>query len=581
MKRIQILSAVLGCIIAGCTLGPKTATLSGNIKFDGHAPAEKVYVGLYPETFEYTEQVGEPIEFLELTVPEFTLQLKPGRYGMVVWAFPFEKYQTNILILEAAEDIHFNITLPHYGMRDEFDGYYVVGDFNNWNGVGNLPLEKQGDKWILPDTSRLNLGSAYKFISGDNGFLDLSNKETVLVKDWATFNNIYHGGPVVLNPSLYSPEPKKATAEIQGGETTIRFNQLRRALDTYRDTQLMPVLRQMRNLSDEVKLASWKSLNATLDSLENTYPEFNQMILEQRLDYIRMLHPRSIKRFALQYQKAEESEIDAFYQSKLNIEYYQYYMDIADKIDPNSLLISGEFADVFVDFQSDLDEHPQIAELMKITPDHFDQKLMKIVQSGNDRIVPNICLSAGSVYSHTGQSERARTYLNKLKNDYPENRYIKEGIVDLILRSLDINIDKMAPDFSITTLSGESFKLSEQMGKFVMLDFWGSWCGPCRVEIPNFIKLYNSFSRDELVILGLANDDSTKLCQYIESENIPYPNALAGDELIKIYGISAYPTTLFIDPDGNICAKNLRGENIVDKVKEKMAEYQKNKNISS
>jgi len=572
MKQFLILTTVLVCILAGCTLGPKTITLSGTIKFEGHDPAGTIYVGLYPEVYNYGREVGEPIELLELDNPEFTLQVKPGRYGLAVWAFPFEKYQTNILILKSGENIHFDITLPHYGLRPEYDGYCVVGAINNWSGPGK-PMVKQGDKWILPDTSLMPLNGVYKFFSGNEGFLDLAKTDLELVKDWASLNNIYKGGPVILDPSLYEAEPREATAEIQGGETTIRFNALREALDKLSNEQVMPVLRQMNTLSDKEKIATWTRLNKTLDSLETANPDLSQMVIEQRFGYIRHLHPRQVKRSALLKAKADESEMNAFYQSETNRDYYQYYLNLADKLDPKSLLLEGGFAQVFVGFQSDLDKIPQTAELLNVPSDYFDKKLMDLIQNSSERVVTGVCMTAGSQYAYMGKADAAREFLTKLKSDYPDHRYVKDGNVDRYLKSLAINEGNNAPDFSITTLTGNSFKLSDQKGKFVMIDFWGSWCGPCRGEVPNFKNLYTTIPRDSLILIGLANDDSTDLVQFIAEQKIPYPNALATEDILKAYGINAYPTTLLIGPDGKIAGKNLRGESVIDQVREKMKMY--------
>jgi len=572
MKQILIFTIVLACILTGCSMKPKTVILSGTVKFTGHDPAEKVYVGLYPEVFNYGRELGEPIEFLELDKPEFTLQVEPGRYGLAVWAYPFEKYQTNILIQNPKEKIQFHITLPHYGLRPENDGYVVVGAINNWSGPGK-PMIKQGDKWIFPDTSLMPLNGPYLFHNGNEGFLDLSLKDLESVKEWASFNSIYKGGPVILDPSLYEPEPQEATAEIQGGELTIRFNELSDALEAFRNEQVIPVLRQMNTLSDEEKLKSWTGLNAILDSLETAYPELNQMVLEQQFGYIRYLHPRNLKRSALLKAKADESEMNAFYQSDTNLDYYQYYLKMADKLDPKSLLLDGEFAMLFVDFQHDLDEHPETAELLNLSSDYFNDKLFELTKKSTDRVTASICMSAGSSYAYMGKADEARKFLNKLKNDYPENRNVKEGIVDRYLKGLDVNIGNPAPEFTIRTLKRDIFNLSDHKGKFVMIDFWGSWCGPCRGEVPNFKKLYTTIPRDSLIIIGLANDDSTRLVQFIAEQKIPYPNALASDEILKAYGINAYPTTLLIGPDGRIVGKNLRGESVIDQVREKMMEF--------
>ena len=197
---------------------------------------------------------------------------------------------------------------------------------------------------------------------------------------------------------------------------------------------------------------------------------------------------------------------------------------------------------------------------------------MEITQKGTAHLIENLALSAGSRYTHSGKPDRAKTYLNLLKNKYPESQYVKDGTVDRYLKGLAIKIGNTAPEFSVTTMNGESFSLSGCKGKFVMIDFWGTWCGPCRGEVPNFKKLYTTIPRDSLLVIGLAEDDSTTLAPFIAEQAIPYPNALATKELLDAYGVNRFPTTFLIGPDGTIIAKDLRGESVVEQVREKMKE---------
>jgi peroxiredoxin len=110
----------------------------------------------------------------------------------------------------------------------------------------------------------------------------------------------------------------------------------------------------------------------------------------------------------------------------------------------------------------------------------------------------------------------------------------------------------LAPDISVTTLEGKTLKLSELKGKRVVLDFWATWCPPCRKEIPHFIELANGASPDELVIIGISSEDADTLKAFVKKNGINYPIALADDLPSPYSDVTGIPTTFFIDRQGVI-----------------------------
>lgn len=122
-----------------------------------------------------------------------------------------------------------------------------------------------------------------------------------------------------------------------------------------------------------------------------------------------------------------------------------------------------------------------------------------------------------------------------------------------------------APDFTLRTVQGELFKLSENRGKVIMLNFWGTWCGPCRREIPDFNKLHAKYQKDGLEIVGvtLTSGSSKNILEFMKDWNMEYTVLTDIDnyETQKVtsdYGraigrpITGIPTTLIIDQEGYI-----------------------------
>lgn len=139
--------------------------------------------------------------------------------------------------------------------------------------------------------------------------------------------------------------------------------------------------------------------------------------------------------------------------------------------------------------------------------------------------------------------------------------------------SREIKIGGKYVDFEQTNTVGKKIKLSDIKGKYILLEFWGSWCGPCRQDNPELVKTYNTYRAKGLEIFGVANEENkAQWLKAIKDDGLLWENVtdLKGNknEAIFIYGINAYPTNYLIDEKGIIIAKDLRGKELSDKLAE-------------
>ncbi|WP_320017845.1 TlpA disulfide reductase family protein [Labilibaculum manganireducens] len=130
-----------------------------------------------------------------------------------------------------------------------------------------------------------------------------------------------------------------------------------------------------------------------------------------------------------------------------------------------------------------------------------------------------------------------------------------------------VSVGQPAPDFTLNTTEGKPLSLSSFKGKVVVIDFWASWCGPCRGENPNVVKMYTELHPKGVEILGVSLDDKKeKWLKAIEDDGLVWNHVsdLKGWEssAAKLYGISGIPATVIVDQNGVIVAKNLRGEEL-------------------
>lgn len=127
---------------------------------------------------------------------------------------------------------------------------------------------------------------------------------------------------------------------------------------------------------------------------------------------------------------------------------------------------------------------------------------------------------------------------------------------------------KPAPDFEETKPDGSTMKLSDLKGKVVLLDFWASWCGPCRRENPNVVKLYEQYKDKGFTVMSVSLDkDRQRWLDAIEKDNLSWPNHVSdlkywSSKAAKLYGVTGIPYTVLIDAEGNIVRTKLRGEEL-------------------
>ena len=160
-----------------------------------------------------------------------------------------------------------------------------------------------------------------------------------------------------------------------------------------------------------------------------------------------------------------------------------------------------------------------------------------------------------------------RGQLDEKLNNHP---YTKE--LDEIIANKEFKVGVEAPEFSIKGVNGEEIELKNYAGKYVLLDFWASWCGPCRNEMPNVVKLYKECKGKDFEIIGISLDQKPEPWKKaVKDLKMTWPQACDFQvwygPVARKYNLSAVPYTVLINPEGKIEALNLRGEELIDTIK--------------
>ncbi len=163
--------------------------------------------------------------------------------------------------------------------------------------------------------------------------------------------------------------------------------------------------------------------------------------------------------------------------------------------------------------------------------------------------------AAEAAYGNLDASIQSSYYALKLKN-----------IIDRLKTTA---VGTSAPDFTAATIDSKKATLSSFRGKYVLLDFWASWCGPCREENPNVVKAYGQFKNKNFTILSFSLDDSKDAWQRaVARDSLTWTQVsdLKGwqSPIAAQYGIQAIPANVLIDPSGKIIGKDLRGSDLIN-----------------
>ncbi|PKL80513.1 MAG: hypothetical protein CVV25_04185 [Ignavibacteriae bacterium HGW-Ignavibacteriae-4] len=174
-----------------------------------------------------------------------------------------------------------------------------------------------------------------------------------------------------------------------------------------------------------------------------------------------------------------------------------------------------------------------------------------------------------------------KEYLIKNINEIIKYKNLDSWIAETAPKAIiQLNLSSMefAPNFSFKSIDEKQYKLSDFKGKWVLLDFWGTWCGPCRGETPHLVKAYDELGGDKFEIISVSSDGGTEVLKdYIVKNKMKWTNTIElkgyAEGVLKQFGITAFPTLMLVNPDGKFVKveqEELRGELLIPTLEAKL-----------
>ncbi|MDA3927689.1 MAG: TlpA disulfide reductase family protein [Prolixibacteraceae bacterium] len=566
-------------VMASCT--PEQTTLKVKLTTSDETPKANFGLGIVDYNLNH-RYYNECDTMLISENGEFEIDLEKGTYTLYMLN-PYSDDHYYHIEVNNQKEINLELALMPLSLHQKVEKVSINGEFNNWSNNVFLEFDevtgtyKIGDKYMDLKIKEFN------FKINDKQVLHTNKLPTNEYNKWHQLSNINSKGnsTIIFDPSEYGfIDANTANASKDPSQ--------------YNNYLIKPLVKTNKETEENYELLF--ALQEINNELGTARYELKTRINFE--DYVK-IYDRNLERFNLLKENANKNSFFVelgYYMAKnfdpVYIEYYDHMVNNR-RVEGNKLKKSSSYFNylkkVAIALKNLLEnnENIPIPVLQSISPYYdaelynygildeidvpfgfFTNFLIDYEKTVSDQEIGGMLLYTKARNTERYNPEKAKKIIETLKETFPNYSGFQNGMVDNLINKFKITEGSIAPDFELMSMGNEEIKLSELKGKYVFLDFWGTWCSPCCAEIPNVKKLSDSFSDENLIVIGISTNDSENVLRsFIKENQMKYINTMSDKKVNKDFGVSSYPSTFLIDKEGKIIAKNLRGGNLTEQVK--------------
>lgn len=333
-------------------------------------------------------------------------------------------------------------------------------------------------------------------------------------------------------------------------------------------TNHMNVVAPNYDFSSLRKIAGYENFNRDVDVYNNAIDEHNSLIINLMKDYC----DKAGVIVAEYDDKFYDGKLDApkaklSFCNSIASSIRQYGSAAAQKksdVESNSLVLKSLSANISKEAQG------YIENIVASYQKQFNEKNAEISATSRNLMLENKSDLATLMFLDNFSQDKAlqTEIITALHEVYPEHPLVSERYNKINNPQFRTSEGSIAPELEFSDPDGKVRKLSDLRGKVVLIDFWASWCGPCRKENPHVRAMYEKYHDRGFEVFSVSLDNNKdRWKDAIAKDNLSWPNHVSdlkgwGSAAAKLYGVSSIPSTFLVDKDGRIIAKGLRGEQL-------------------